>query len=125
MRRWRAPVGRRALTFSLHDVSTDPLVLNTPGPRNPAIFSDLGSGKSYGTFSLPTGPFPGATLNLSSVALQAINQAHANGQQFFSIGGTIPNVSLGDYLFAFTGNLFPPDPPITLTVTVPKICKAT
>ncbi len=116
------------LTLSLHDVSTDPLVLNTPAGTNqpnPAIYNDLGSGKSYGMFTLPGGAFPEATLNLGSVVLQAINQAHANGQQFFSIGGTIPDAASGQYLFAYTGSQNGGDKPVKLTVTVPKICKAT
>ena len=57
--------------------------------------------------------------------LQAINQAHANGQQFFSIGGTIPNAASGQYLFGNTGFQNAGDPPVTLSVTVPKLCKVT
>jgi hypothetical protein len=115
--------GPAFLSYGLFDVSTDPLVLNTPGGPNTAIYNDLGSGKSYGTFLLPTGAFLGATLNLSAVVRAAINQAHANGQQFFSIGGSLINPPGGSYLFGFTGWQNPPDTPVTLTVVVPKICR--
>ena len=114
--------GAPVLTLGLYDVSTDPFTLSQKANNpNSHIYSDLGSGKSYGNFLLPT--FAGApfTLDLNGVGLAAINQAHLNGQQFFSIGGALvkpPPISTV-YLFGSTGGT-----PVTLTVIVPKICRA-
>src|SRR5579859_3435692 len=114
--------GAPVLTLGLYDVSTDAKTLsqkvNNP---NSVIYNDLGSGKSYGNFVLPTTSGAPFTLNLNGVALAAINEAHQNGQQFFSIGGALinpPAIPI-TYLFGFTGGTT-----ITLTVTVPKICHA-
>lgn len=74
-------------TYQLFDVSTDAQTLNLTLLNDSAIFEDLGTGASYGTFDVPSGPSADTlTFNLNAAALTDI-QAAAGG--FFSIGGNI------------------------------------
>jgi PEP-CTERM motif-containing protein len=73
--------------FGLFDVSTDPVTLNNNTGTSAAIFDDLGTGKSYGVFSVPDGlPDDLLRFQLNAAAIADI-QANAGG--FFSIGGAI------------------------------------
>lgn len=83
---------RRAFqTYSIYDVSTPALVLNSTVGFSAAIHLDLASGLNYGNFDIPTNSGGCATrpLTLNSLAIAAINNAIAAGDQFFSIGGTL------------------------------------
>jgi hypothetical protein len=109
------------VNYSLYDVSTDPFVLsqkvNNP---DPFIFNDLGSGALYGSYFLPTAAGPDFVLPLNLTALNAIATAKANGEQFWSVGGSlVPQpVVANRWLFGFTGFA-----PIHLTVNWPFICR--
>jgi hypothetical protein len=76
------------VAYSLYDVSTKPARLNDESASwNAAIYNDLGSGTSYGTYSLSTGASGGTdTLALNSAGLAAIDSA-AGG--YLSIGGSL------------------------------------
>jgi hypothetical protein len=72
----------------LSDVTTPAVILNTSEGANQAIVDDLGSGESYGSFTIPKGgpPWVGnfeyLLLSLNGSALADINAAGG----FFSIG---------------------------------------
>jgi hypothetical protein len=91
------------LTYDLFDVSTPAARLNANDGASVAIFDDLGTGTSFGSFPVAGGgeddvlSFP---LNTAGVA--AFNAARGG---FFSIGGSTPNVAgLGDhYLYGVSG----------------------
>ena len=109
------------LNYRMYGVDTDPFVLsqkvNSP---NAAIYTDLGSGPLYGSYFLNTSFGGFFTLPLNQTALNAIAAAKANGQQYFSLGGSlVPDPVAGNvYLFGFTG-----DYPATLTVNWPFLCR--
>lgn len=74
--------------YTLYDVSTDPLTLNTNTGASAAIHGDLGSGVSYGSFFVPTGvAFTTLTLPLNGFGVADL-QAAIDGGRYFSIGGT-------------------------------------
>jgi hypothetical protein len=81
--------GAHSLPLSFWDVTTDAATLNANDGSSAAIFADLGSGKNYGTFSVPTSASQGADLTfvLNGTAVADIN-SHAGG--YFSIGGAGP-----------------------------------
>jgi hypothetical protein len=84
--------GKDSLTYSLFDVSTNLAVLNShTGGTNLAIFDDLGSGKSYGSFSISTflGTAHVVSLDLNSAGLDDLNAAIDKKAQHFAIGGTL------------------------------------
>lgn len=89
------------IAYKLFDVTTPADVLNAETAQDPAVFEDLGSGTSFGTFNVTPGDraevvsFP---LNRAGVA--AYNDARGG---FFSIGGAAPDASLGEYLFGHSG----------------------
>jgi hypothetical protein len=110
------------LNYRLYSVETDPFVLaekdNNP---DPFIFNDLGSGTIYGSYFLT----PGAgtdiiNLTLNQAGLNALIAAKQNGEQWFSIGGSlVPQPLAGEvYRFGFTGGV-----PARLTVNWPFICR--
>jgi hypothetical protein len=88
-------------TLGLFDVSTDAATLNTQtASPDPAIFGDLGSGRSYGTYTLSTVGDPNEiiALPLNSAAVADINASRGG---FFSIGGTLFSVSQFSNRFLF------------------------
>src|SRR5262249_3118261 len=82
-------------TLQLWDVSTDAQTLNTTASSDPTvylpIYEDLGSGKSYGTFTVAVDANSTAEDVLSfALNADALNDIRgAAGQRFFSIGGSI------------------------------------
>ncbi|ACB53293.1 hypothetical protein cce_3945 [Crocosphaera subtropica ATCC 51142] len=93
-------------TLGLFEVSTNALTLNTPSGANASIYDDLGTGTSYGTFSVTTsGPSTEILeFQLNANGISAINN---NAGGFFSIGMSIlsldrPNNLSAEYLFAFS-----------------------
>jgi hypothetical protein len=89
-------------TLALFDVSTDAASLNTNDATNAAIFADLGTGRSYGTFEVSRGlgnavvSFP-----LNSAAVADLNASRAG---FFSIGGALASLSGRGEEFLFGGS---------------------
>jgi hypothetical protein len=114
--------GPTFVSAALFDVATSPITLaakvNNP---NAAIYGDLGSGTLFGgPYTLSTAvSFGTFMLNLNANAFNALLLAHQNHVQFVSIGTTLINPPAGNvFLYGFTGYA-----PVTLTVTVPKLCK--
>jgi hypothetical protein len=84
------------ITISFWDVSTPAAQLNSNDGTNAAIFGDLGSGNSYGVFTVPDGNNSDwLSFTLSNQALADINAAGG----FFSIGA-----SSGDRQYIFGGS---------------------
>jgi hypothetical protein len=82
-------------TIGFFDVSTPAATLNNNTGASPAIFADLGTGKSYGTFVVGDYPFSSVltlAFTLNSNALADISTA-AGG--FFSIGGALTSLTPG------------------------------
>ena len=82
-------------TLGLFDVTTDAATLNNNVGTNAAIFNDLGSGTSYGTFVVNSYSFSSTELlsfSLNSNALADINAAKGG---FFSIGGALQSLTKG------------------------------
>lgn len=72
--------------LSLYDVSTSASALAQRGPANAAIYADLGSGVSYGSFTAGAGnTFDIMSFALNASALTDINAALG---LYFSIGGS-------------------------------------
>lgn len=94
-------------TLGLFDVSTSAATLSQKNNNpNLAIYTDLGTGKNYGSYSVSTS---GNSSEILSFALNSGGIADLNNSigSFFSIGGALTN-SLGSgdqYLFGFSGNL--------------------
>jgi hypothetical protein len=101
-------------TIGFFHVSTSAAVVNNNAGTNASIFSDLGSGVSYGEFTIP-GDGPREELlyfPLNSAARTAIKTAAGN---YFSIGGRLLTDDGNDTLLGGPG---PPDGiPATLTLT--------
>lgn len=89
-------------TIGFFDVATSPSVLNHNSGFNSAVYSDLGSGTSYGAFVVASTGAPNDILSftLNAAALAALN---ASKGQFFSIGGTLLTDDGNDYIFGATG----------------------
>lgn len=85
-------------TLGFYQVTTDARRLNTQGIPTPAdIFTDLGDGPQYATFTFVRGSDPTAPvdINLDGAALQDI--LSASGRGFFSIGmSMLPSSYSGD-----------------------------
>jgi hypothetical protein len=94
--------GTKSLDF--FDVSTPVNVLSQKvnSPNN-TIYSDLGSGKNYGTFKVSSS---GSSDEILSFALnsKAITDINTRSGQFFSIGGALLGDLQEDYLFASSGD---------------------
>lgn len=91
-------------TLGLFAVSTDAATLNNNNGTSSAIFNDLGTGTSYGSFVVSSvGSFTDIlSFNLNAAAIADIN-AGAGG--FFSIGGALLSLSGGtndEYVFGFS-----------------------
>lgn len=84
-------LGAPSITYGLFDVSTDIADLNQNAGTSVSIFSDLGSGISYGAFSIATG-LPKTTvvsLTLNSAGVADLNAAIEKRAGQFAIGGTL------------------------------------
>lgn len=77
------------LHYGLFDVSTDPVALNFNDGTSAAIFDDLGTGVSYGSFAVPgTASNQLLSFNLNADGVAGLIAA-ADTSDFFSIGGTL------------------------------------
>jgi hypothetical protein len=88
------------LTYSLFDVATPAVALNTGTGLDRAIYDDLGSGTRFGTFPVA----PGALTDVLSFALNGagVSAFDAARGGFFSVGGSSDGPST-DYLYGFSG----------------------
>lgn len=114
--------GPAFLSAGLFDVATDPFTLAAKinNPYAP-IYNDLGSGFMYGgPYSLSTAvAFGTFTLPLNTTGLNALEAYHMGHAQYFSIGTGLINPPSGNaFLYGFTGS-----EPVTLTISVPKLCR--
>jgi hypothetical protein len=93
----QSTTGQTSHTYHVFDVATAAATLNATNGTSAAITDDLGSGTSYGSFSVTVaGSFSDVlSFNLNAAALADINSALANSQQFFSVGGTIFPLQVG------------------------------
>lgn len=90
-------------TIELFDVSTAAATLNTTGPVNSTIFTDLGSGTSFGSTTFNTS---GAATDLIDFSLNADGLAAlvsaigagGGGTNYFSIGAVLTS-STDDFVF--------------------------
>ncbi len=92
----------RAVSLSLWDVDTPAATLITTRNNisNPTIFADLGSGTSYGLFSIALGNSTDIlSLTLNAAALNDINSGVGLG--YFSIGAALLN---GGTIFSFSND---------------------
>jgi hypothetical protein len=91
-------------TIEFFDVSTAAATLNHNVGTSAAIFEDLGTGVSYGSFVVPSYSSSNVltlTFSLNQAALAAITSATGN---FFSIGGTLQTIDeLREGLFGGSG----------------------
>jgi hypothetical protein len=113
--------GAAVLNYQLFEVTTDPVALSDKGLNpNAAIFTDLGDGPVYGSYNLPTTGGPNFNLALNATGIAALVAAVTNGDQWFTVGGSlVPQPVAGDvYLMGFTGST-----PATLTVNWPILCR--
>lgn len=99
-------------TYGLFHVSTDAATLNNNAGTSAAIYADLGSGTSYGTFNVVPDNSDGSSNEVLRFALNqaALTDLAAATGGFFSIGGTL--LSLGgagdrEFLFGGSGSGFP------------------
>jgi PEP-CTERM motif len=84
--------GNATQTLNFFDVSTPAATLNANTGTSAAIFADLGSGTSYGTFTVTNS---GALTEVLSFTLNAAAVADINAAAggFFSIGGSLDPIS--------------------------------
>lgn len=89
------------ITYTLFDVTTPAGPLNAENAYDAAVFEDLGSGTSFGSFNVS----PGDAAQVLSFPLNAAGVAAYNSARggFYSIGGSAPDAEPGDYLFGFSG----------------------
>jgi hypothetical protein len=88
------------VTYSLFDVSTPAATLNANDGVSQTIFDDLGTGTSFGSFSVTTGaPEDVLSFPLNADGVAAFNAARGG---FFSIGGSTPSTAPG-YIYGFSG----------------------
>jgi hypothetical protein len=91
-------------TIRFSDVTTPAKRLNANGRVHPDIFADLGSGRSFGTFSPIRKPNSQVRrFRLNHAAVAAINRAAGS---YFSLGGQLLSLDyLGEeFLFGGSGN---------------------
>jgi hypothetical protein len=86
--------------LEIFDVSTGAAALNAGG-ADPAIFEDLGSGRSYGRFEVSTGGSPGDVLGFD-LGPAAAEDAEAALGGWFSVGLSLASDDGDDNLFAVT-----------------------
>ncbi|HSU06514.1 MAG TPA: PEP-CTERM sorting domain-containing protein [Acetobacteraceae bacterium] len=82
--------GMTSQTYSLYDVSTPASELDLTGGTSTAIYDDLGTGKSYGSFNVPLVGPGSDNFALNATGVADLNAAIAGGTTHFSIGGTLP-----------------------------------
>jgi hypothetical protein len=87
-------------TVGFFDVSTDAATLNFNDGTNEAIFADLGTGRSYGTFSVNRGVLGDLSFVLNADAVADINAARSG---CFSLGRRLLSFSRPDAEFVFGG----------------------
>jgi hypothetical protein len=87
-------------TVGFFDVSTDAATLNANDGTNEAIFADLGTGQSYGSFPVDRGLLGDLSFVLNADAVADIEAARSG---FFSLGGTLLSFSRPDAEFVFGG----------------------
>jgi PEP-CTERM motif len=85
-------------TWSLYDVSTSfPDLASGTNPG--ATYADLGTGQLYGTYQFHQGGGYYVSVDLNSLAINAMNNAR-NGHQFWAFGGAVDQIgSFYDILF--------------------------
>jgi hypothetical protein len=90
--------GDASETVQFFDVSTAAATLNNNTGTSATIFNDLGTGTSYGAFSISSS---GLTTDLLSFALNSSARADITGAAggFFSIGGTCDTCSTSQNFF--------------------------
>ena len=99
--------GQTSFRYTVYDVSTSPTALNATQPvGNLGIYNDLGSGNSYGAFTVPVSASGVLNFSLSGVALNDIRNS-AGGD--FSTGGVLSLTSgaalpAGSNEFLFAGS---------------------
>jgi hypothetical protein len=86
------------LTFSLWDVATPAPVLNANDGTSQTIYDDLGSGTTFGSFTVA----PGSATDVLSFPLNAAGVAAFNAARggFFSVGGS---AAPEGYVYGFSG----------------------
>lgn len=109
------------VSYSLFDVSTDATTLKNGGDlaENTAAFNDLGTGISYGTFTVLTGtPTDILTFDFNADGIAAVNAASG---QYFSVGGALSGADLAaqNVLFASSNDRVGQQLVVT-TETVPE-----
>jgi len=120
--------GNASETLGLFDVSTAAAALNANNGTSAAIFADLGTGTSYGSFVVPSYVTDTPqSFSLNNAGLAAIASG-AGG--FFSIGGALTslnnNFNGSGFEGIFVGTEVPPGPfvPVTLTLDVEPVATA-
>jgi hypothetical protein len=99
-----SPGNEPAETLGFFDVSTSASALNNNNGLNPAIYADLGTGTSYGTFAVHGFAAASDMLTLSLNA-SAVNDLNAAKGGFFSIGGALISQDGDDWLFGDSGHV--------------------
>jgi hypothetical protein len=95
------------LTYSLFDVSTPAEALNADGTSQ-TIFDDLGTGTTFGSYSLDPGAQDDVlSLPLNSSGVAAVNAAK---DQFLSIGGRSSGEGSSEDSFVFGGSNYDSNP---------------
>jgi PEP-CTERM motif len=82
-------------TLELFDVSTPAATLNNNAGTSAAIFADLGSGSSYGSFLVPAYAFSTSVTLTFSLNASALADIATGAGGFFSIGGSLQSISPG------------------------------
>jgi hypothetical protein len=91
-------------TLGLFDVNTPAALLNHNTGLNPAIFADLGTGTTYGTFLV--GRYRSDSTLRFELNAAALGNLVSNTGPFFSIGGTLLSASrpvITDSIFGASG----------------------
>jgi hypothetical protein len=94
------------LTYSLFDVTTPAATLNANDGTSQTIFDDLGSGTSFGSFTVADGAETDVlSFPLNSAGVAAVNAARGG---FFSIGGraSVEATLATHYIYGFSGGQF-------------------
>lgn len=86
--------------LEIFDVSTPAATLNAGGASQ-AIFDDLGSGRSYGTFAVSTSGLAGDVLGFD-LGPAAVEDAQAARGGWFSVGLSLVSDDGDDHLFGVT-----------------------
>jgi len=90
-------------TLELFDVSTDASTLNSTGAPNVTIFTDLGSGTSFGATSFDTTGGSPVDFTLNAAGVAAIQSALGGGgsPNYFSIGARLTSADgVNDFVFS-------------------------